>query len=131
MPINLIDKIKPKNGGSFSLVDAADVELPDGKRLDAVIEELDDRFPLEELSGTAVLKPEKYYVFGEVSELSVTLEEPEDGKVHEYYFEFSPTEDFGGLNISPEPKWVSAPQFVAGKTCQVSIVRGIGVLIRA
>lgn len=33
MALPLADKIKPKNGGSFALVDAQDVELPDGSRL--------------------------------------------------------------------------------------------------
>lgn len=33
MAISLIDKIKPKNNGTFALVDAVDVEMPDGKRL--------------------------------------------------------------------------------------------------
>ena len=33
MAIELISKIKPKNSGSFPLVDAADVEMPDGTRL--------------------------------------------------------------------------------------------------
>lgn len=33
MAIDLIDKIKPKNNGSFALVDAVDVEMPDGTRL--------------------------------------------------------------------------------------------------
>lgn len=33
MAISLIDKIKPKNGGTFPLVDAEDVLMPDGKRL--------------------------------------------------------------------------------------------------
>ncbi len=33
MPIEIIDKIKPKNNGSFPLMDAADVQMPDGKRL--------------------------------------------------------------------------------------------------
>ena len=33
MAITLIDKIKPKNGGKFPLVDAEDVLMPDGKRL--------------------------------------------------------------------------------------------------
>lgn len=36
MSIELIDKIKPKNGGKFPLVDADDVLLPDGKRLNEV-----------------------------------------------------------------------------------------------
>ena len=33
MAIDLIDKIKPKNNGKFALVDAVDVEMPDGTRL--------------------------------------------------------------------------------------------------
>lgn len=33
MAIELISKIKPKNNGTFPLVDAADVEMPDGTRL--------------------------------------------------------------------------------------------------
>lgn len=33
MAIELIDKIKPKNGGNFPMVDAADVLMPDGTRL--------------------------------------------------------------------------------------------------
>lgn len=33
MAIPLIDKIKPKNGGTFPMVDAEDVLMPDGSRL--------------------------------------------------------------------------------------------------
>lgn len=33
MAISLIGKIKPKNNGDFPLVDAVDVEMPDGTRL--------------------------------------------------------------------------------------------------
>ena len=123
MPLGIYDKIKPK--GEFAIADAADIEMPDGSRLS----DLNTNYPLEE--GTEVLAPDKYYVFGEVSSLAVTLEETNDGKVHEYAFEFTPTEDFAGLTVTPEPKWVAEPQFVFGKTCQVSIMRGIGVLIRA
>lgn len=36
MAIYLIDKIKPKNNGNFPMVDAVDVEMPDGKRLSEV-----------------------------------------------------------------------------------------------
>lgn len=34
MSIELIDKIKPKNNGSFALVEAHDIQMPDGSRLD-------------------------------------------------------------------------------------------------
>ena len=33
MAIELIDKIKQKNNGTFALVDATDVDMGDGKRL--------------------------------------------------------------------------------------------------
>lgn len=33
MSIPITDKFKPKNNGSFALMDAADVEMPDGTRL--------------------------------------------------------------------------------------------------
>ena len=33
MSVEVIDKIKPKNNGDFALVDAVDVEMPDGTRL--------------------------------------------------------------------------------------------------
>lgn len=38
MGIPLIDKIEPKNNGNFPLVDAKDVQMPDGKRLDEFAE---------------------------------------------------------------------------------------------
>lgn len=36
MAIQLIDKIKPKNNGTFPMVDAVDVLMPNGKRLSEV-----------------------------------------------------------------------------------------------
>lgn len=125
MAIYLIDKIKPKNSGSFALMEAADVEMPDGSRLS----ELTVCYPVQ--GAQTELQPEHYYVFGEVDSLSVTLAEADDGKVHEYCFEFVPTENFTGLTVTPEPKWVHAPQYPAGHTCQVSVLRGIGVMICA
>lgn len=61
MAIEVIAKIKPKNNGDFALVDAKDIELPDGSRLsDAniggngeTVAEL-DIFPEQELAFTAV-----------------------------------------------------------------------------
>lgn len=40
MAISLIDKIKPKNNGSFAMVDAQDVDMGDGKRLPEALDEL-------------------------------------------------------------------------------------------
>lgn len=86
-------------------------------------------YPVQD--GGVDLQPEQYYTFGEVDSLYVNLVEVDDGKVHEHCFEFIPTEDFEGLTITPEPKWATEPQYPAGKTCQVSILRGIGVMVCA
>lgn len=37
MAIELISKIKPKNNGKFAMVDAVDVEMPDGRRLSEMV----------------------------------------------------------------------------------------------
>lgn len=84
-----------------------------------------------EFDGTSMLQPDKYYIFGEVSELSLTLVEAEDDRVHEYCFEFIPTTDSFPLTISPDVKWTTTPQYFSGKTHQVSIVRNVGVMICA
>ena len=57
MAIELIDKIKPKNNGSFAMVDAVDVELPDGTRLAERLEQTaaeEWEFTMED--GTVVKK---------------------------------------------------------------------------
>lgn len=83
------------------------------------------------VNADPMLRPERYHIFGEVDSLDLTLVEVEDGNAHEYCFEFIPTAVFSGLTITPEVKWVNSPQFPAGKTCQVSIMRGLGVMICA
>lgn len=127
MAVEVIDTLKPKNDGDFPVVEAGDVLMPDGKRLsDASLGSL----PLEE-STALQLKPDVYRVFGEVSSLTVELVAVDDGKVHEYCFEFIPTEDFTTMTITPAPIWAAEPQYPVGKTCQVSILRGIGVMVCA
>ena len=125
MPTLIIDTFKPQNNGKFPVAEAEDIAMPDGTRLS----ELSVSYPLSE--AAAELKPEKYYVFGEVDSLAVALAEVDDGKIHEYCFEFIPTEDFTELVITPEPRWAREPQYPTGKTCQVSIVRGVGVMVSA
>ena len=126
MAIELMDKIKPKGGGNFPMVDAADVEMPDGTRLSEV------PFGSYKIAdGTEAIEPSTYYTFGEVDSLDIALVESDTSVANEFCFEFIPSENFTGMTITPEPKWVTDPQFPAGKTCQVSILRGIGVMVCA
>ena len=82
-------------------------------------------------SQKSSLPPGEYRVFGEVNGLDIKLSEVDDDKVHEYTFEFVPTSTFTGLKITPEVRWASEPQIQAGLIHQVSILRGIGVMISA
>lgn len=119
----MIGTLKPKNGGSFPIAEAEDILMPDGTRLSDFN---GGNYPIAE--GIPELQPDVYYTFGEVSELEVELVPVDDGKLHEYCFEFVPTSGFGSLTISPEVSWACEPQYPAGKTCQVSIVRGVAVM---
>lgn len=125
MALKAYDTFEPQ--GDFPVVKAVDVAMPDGTKLtDTFLGSM----TLKE-SATTQLKPGIYHVFGEVSSLSVELVAVEDGKVNEYCFEFIPAEDFTELTITPTPVWVAVPQYPVGKTCQVSILRGIGVMVCA
>lgn len=82
--------------------------------------------------GAPEIQPDVFYDFGEVSSLNITLAAaPDDGRAHEYAFEFIPKSDFTGMTITPEPKWAAEPATFAGKTHQVSILRGVGVMVSA
>ena len=157
MPVFVTGKVKHVNGRD-AVVDAEDIQLTDGKRLDAAmteqgnmtaatakrvvelgveldqakadfgnaIQELNVAYPV--LPGAAVLEPEKFYDFGSVSELAVALAQRDDGKAHEYWFRFEPQEEFLGLSLEPEVRWVADPQFPVGKTCTVGVCMGMAVM---
>lgn len=134
MPVEVIAKIKPINNKGFAVADAKDIDVDDtGKRLDTKLRELENAvntYPVAD--GTTNIEPDKYYAFGEVDGLSVNLVSVEDdSKLHEYCFEFTPKKNFTELTVTPAVKWVSQIQISAGKTHQVSIVRGIGVMVCA
>lgn len=119
--------------GIFFAMCARDIDLFKEQRLDQYVKDTDARFerviyPVVEGGSDQTLVPEQHYVFGSVKELTVKLEQKNDGKAHEYWFEFEPTEDFAGLTISPAVRWMAEPQYPAGKKCIVGIVRGMAVM---
>ena len=78
------------------------------------------------------LDPETYYVFGVIDSLPVYCNDPGDGKIHEFVFEFTPSETFTGITFgSTAPSWATPVQLPVGRVCQVSIMRGVGVMISA
>lgn len=83
MSIELIDKIKPKNNGSFSLVDACDVEMGNGERLEEAMQNHCDSV----IPGDGVLKVGILYFLGEVEDITVSF--PTTAKLGDIiYFSF-------------------------------------------
>lgn len=128
MALKIYSSIKPD--GSFPVADAEDIAMPDGTRLNEYLL-THNGGSLKELEGIPEIEPDKFYNFGEVSSLDLNLIELNDGNVHEYLFEFIPKEDFTELHITPKINWVTSPICIPGQICQVSIVRKVGVMIRA
>lgn len=116
----MLEPANPKN----PVAKAEHIEMPDGSRLS----DFNPVYPVKAAQSGAVLEPETFYQFGEVSELAVTLAQKEDGKAHEYWFDFEPAEGFAGLTITPEPRWMVDPQYPVGKRCLVGIVMGMAVM---
>jgi hypothetical protein len=135
MAVRVAGILEPSNGKS-PVVHAKDVQINDeDKRLSVMLDEIGDEaslkvYPIVE-STNSVIAPDQYRVFGTVDALSVILDVVDDGYAHEYCFEFTTGENFAGMSIIPEPKWVNEPLIEINKTYQVSILRGIGVIVGA
>ena len=82
-------------------------------------------------AATAELAPNTYYKWGEVTELTITLGAETDGITNEYCIEFVSGETATTLTVPSDIKWAQEPTIEAGKTYQVSILNGIGVIAGA
>lgn len=122
-----LDESLTKEGAAADAKAVGDVVTQMNEKID---EAALKAYPIVENPGT-VLAPDKYNVFGTVNELRITLETVNDGCAHEYCFEFTAGNEFVGMTITPAPKWVEEPVIEMNKTYQVSILRGIGVIVGA
>ena len=83
-------------------------------------------------ASSAELSPNTFYRWGEIAAMSVTLATPSDTTItNEYCFEFVSGETATTLTVPSDIKWVQEPTIEAGKTYQVSILNGIGVICGA
>ena len=111
--------------GSYDGSTPLSVEIPTGGGSGAC--------PVVDMTAdTAELAPNTYYRWGEISALTITLAEPADTTItNEYCFEFVSGEAATELTVPSNIKWVQEPTIEAGKTYQVSIMNGIGVICGA
>ena len=79
---------------------------------------------------TLTLDPNKFYSFGEVGSLTLTLNTPADATIYnEYMFEFDSGTTPTTLNLPNTVTFPSTPTIEANKTYQVSILNNIGLIV--
>lgn len=93
------------------------------------VENKEPLYPLVSGTGATTIEPDKFYTFGTVDSLDLTLANVNDGYLHEYCFEFIAGDNFSELTVSPSVTWANDPLYEKGRTYQVSIMRGIGVIV--
>ena len=85
---------------------------------------------VENTTSTQEIESNKFYKFGEVSTLNITLAEITDTSVlNEYMFEFTSGSTATTLTLPNAVKWLETPTIEANKIYQCSIVDNIGVLL--
>lgn len=85
---------------------------------------------VESVSTIQEIESNKFYKFGEVAELNITLADVKDNKqLNEFMFEFTSGATATTLTLPDIIKWLETPSIESNKTYQCSIVNNIGVLV--
>ncbi len=85
---------------------------------------------VESTSNTQEIQTNKFYKFGEVSTLNITLAAITDTtQLNEYMFEFISGSTATTLTLPNAIKWLETPSIESNKIYQCSIVNNIGVLL--
>ena len=85
---------------------------------------------VESTTTTLEIQANKFYKFGEVTELNLTLAEITDNtQLNEFMFEFTSGETATTLTLPDTIKWLETPTIETNKTYQCSIVNNVGVLL--
>lgn len=85
---------------------------------------------VESTTTTLQIQPNKFYKFGEVTELNLTLAAITDTSVlNEYMFEFTSGSTATTLTLPNTIKWLETPTIESNKIYQCSIVDNVGVLL--
>lgn len=112
--------IKNLNTGKY--VKLPTVQGPNGKNYSVQV--------VESTSSTQEIQPNKFYKFGEVSTLNITLATITDTtQLNEFMFEFVSASTATTLTLPNTIRWLETPSIEANKTYQCSIVNDIGILV--
>lgn len=77
---------------------------------------------------TLEIEPNKFYVFGECTNLTITLAAETNGIYNEYLFKFDSGDTATVLADIADIKWINDKTIQPNKTYIVSIVSGLGVI---
>lgn len=88
-----------------------------------------DKIEVIENTDVTELQPNKYYKWGEVASLSLTLGAPIDGILNEYMFEFISGVTPTTLTLPDTIKWETIPTIEANKKYQISIVNNVALIV--
>ena len=80
-------------------------------------------------SGTSYeLDPNKFYLFGEKTSLTITLATGQTGILNEYVFQFNSGNIATSLYVPNTIEWMEEPDIQTNKTYQVSIINNLAVI---
>lgn len=110
----------PKDGKSYIRKDKKWIEANFANKIPII----------ESTTTTLEIQPNKFYKFGEVTELNLTLAEITDNtQLNEYMFEFVSGTTATTLTLPDTIKWLETPTIESNKIYQCSIVNNIGILV--
>lgn len=85
---------------------------------------------IESTETTVELQPNKFYKFGETTELYLSLAEITDNaQLNEFMFEFVSGETATTLILPDTIRWAETPDVVSNKIYQCSIVNNVGLIV--
>ena len=124
-----VDDVKV-NGESVVENKIANIDLTDYAKKEYVDNKNYSVKVVESTTTTLEIQPNKFYKFGEVTELNLTLAEITDTtQLNEFMFEFVSGATATTLTLPSSVKWLETPTIEANKIYQCSIVNNIGVLL--
>ena len=95
---------------------------------DYIANNLGGRHIVQQTETTVEIAPNVLNLWGEVTNLDITLAEADATKVNEYMFQFTSGATATTLILSGTIQWASKPSIQPNKTYQVSIINNFGVI---
>lgn len=82
----------------------------------------------QDTSSTFAIDPNKMYMFGTRTSLTITLNSGQSGIVNEYMFQFTSGNTATTLSVPSSIKWIKDPDIQANKKYLVSIENSLGII---